>query len=144
MSWLTDFVKEKEGFRSYPYLDVVGVPTIGYGATYYADGKRVTMDDAPLSEKAATKLLKKHLQGFLDYVIKYNDSNDYGWNKNQIGALTSFVYNLGKSRLKQVTGNATRDNETIAKKMRLYNKAGGKTVKGLVTRRNEEADHFLS
>ena len=97
MSWLTDFVKEKEGFRSYPYLDVVGVPTIGYGATYYADGKRVTMDDAPISEKVATKLLKKHLQGFLDYVIKYNDSNDYGWNKNQIGALTSFVYNLGKS-----------------------------------------------
>ena len=144
MSWLVEFVKEKEGFRSYPYLDVVGVPTIGYGATYYADGKRVTMDDAPLSEKAATKLLKKHLQGFLDYVIKYNDSNDYDWNRNQIGALTSFVYNLGKSRLKQVTDNATRDNETIAKKMRLYNKAGGKTVKGLVTRRNEEADHFLS
>ena len=144
MSWLVKFVKEKEGFRSEPYLDVVGVPTIGYGATYYADKTPVKMTDDPISEKEATELLEDHLEGFLNHVIKYSDSNDYGWNKNQIGALTSFVFNLGKSRLKQVTGNATRDNETIAKKMRLYNKAGGRTIKGLVTRRNEEANHFLS
>ena len=37
MSWLVEFAKEKEGFRCKPYLDVVGVPTIGYGATYYAE-----------------------------------------------------------------------------------------------------------
>ena len=142
MSWLVDFVKEKEGFRSYPYLDAVGVPTIGYGATYYADGKRVTMDDAPISEKAATKLLKKHLQGFLDYVLKKEKEWDYDWNNNQIGALTSFIYNLGKSRLKQLTANGTRSNEEIAAKMLLYRKAGGKTLKGLEIRRQEESAHF--
>ena len=143
MSWLVNAVKRFEGYREEAYQDSVGVWTIGYGNTRDASGAPIRSGDT-ITKEEAEKLLQSELEEFLDYVIRYSDSNDYGWNKNQIGALTSFVYNLGKSRLKQVTGNATRDNETIAKKMRLYNKAGGRTLKGLVTRRNEEADHFLS
>ena len=144
MSWLVEFVKEKEGFRSDPYRDAVGVPTIGYGATYYTNGKKVTMKDDPITKKEATVLLKEHLQDFLDYVIKYGESNGYEWSKNQVGALTSFVFNLGKSRLKQLTKNGTRSNEEIAQKILLYKKAGGKVLKGLEDRRKEEANHFNS
>ena len=143
MSWLVNAVKRFEGYREEAYQDSVGVWTIGYGNTRDASGEPIRPGDTITTEEAE-KLLQDELEEFLDYVIRFSDSNDYGWNKNQIGALTSFVYNLGKSRLKQVTGNATRDNETIAKKMRLYNKAGGRTLKGLVARINEEADHFLS
>ena len=32
--------REFEGFRAAPYLCPAGVPTVGYGATYYADGRR--------------------------------------------------------------------------------------------------------
>ena len=68
----------------------------------------------------------------------------YDWNDNQIGALTSFIYNLGKGGLKQLTKDGTRSNKVIAQKIPLYNKAGGRTLPGLVTRRNEEAAQFIS
>ena len=115
--WLIDFVKEKEGFRSKPYLDAVGVPTIGYGATYYADSKKVTLNDPSISEDKATRLLEDHLQDFISYVLKKNKDWGYDWNENQVEALVSFVFNLGKSRLRQLTASGSRSNEVIAKKM---------------------------
>ena len=33
-------IMESEGFRSAPYLCPAGVPTIGYGSTFYADGPK--------------------------------------------------------------------------------------------------------
>ena len=138
MGWLTDFVKEKEGFRSEAYQDAVGVWTIGYGSTH-----GVKKGDS-ISKEGAEELLEKELQDFLDYVVYYGNNNGYEWNNNQIGALTSFIFNLGKGRLKDVTKGGTRDDNTIAAKMRLYYNAGGRKLRGLEIRRNEEADHFLS
>ena len=138
MAWLVDFVKDKEGFREDAYQDSVGVWTIGFGSTKgVKKGDKITHEDAEV-------LLEKELQDFLDYVVNFEEHTDYDWNNNQIAALTSFIYNLGKGRLKQVTQNGTRTNGTISKKMRLYNKAGGQVLAGLVKRRNEEADHFNS
>ena len=34
-------IKKFEGFRAKPYRCPAGVATIGYGSTYYADGKPV-------------------------------------------------------------------------------------------------------
>ena len=45
-----DLIRAFEGFRAEPYLDAVGVPTIGYGSTYYPDGQRVRLTDPPISE----------------------------------------------------------------------------------------------
>ena len=55
-----DLIRAFEGFRADPYLDAVGVPTIGYGSTYYPDGQRVrltspfsrTADEAPVFKRA--------------------------------------------------------------------------------------------
>ena len=33
-------IKDFEKFRADPYLDSVGVPTIGYGTTQYPDGRK--------------------------------------------------------------------------------------------------------
>ena len=120
------------------------MPTIAFGATYYPDGTRVTMTDVSVSKAEGEILLRNSLQSFLEYVIKYGEDNGYDWNQKQIAALTSFCYNGGKRWLRQVTDNGKRDNDTIAKKMRLYYNAGGKKLKGLEIRRNEEADHFNS
>ncbi len=49
-------IKEFEGFRSNPYLDSVGVATIGYGSTYYENGKEVSMKDPVISEERASEL----------------------------------------------------------------------------------------
>ncbi len=42
-----DLIKSFEGFSSKPYLCPAKIPTIGYGATFYPDGKKVTMKDSP-------------------------------------------------------------------------------------------------
>ena len=46
-----------EGFSSKPYICPAGIPTIGYGSTYYADGRKVTLADAPMDEPTARTLL---------------------------------------------------------------------------------------
>ena len=101
------------------------------------------MGDVITSEES-TEFLKEELQDFLDYVVWYKSVSKYDWNDNQIAALTSFVFNLGKGSLKQLTADGTRDDNTIAEKMLLYVKAGGRTLPGLVTRRKEESEHFKS
>lgn len=136
MAWLIPFIKSKEGFRENAYEDLVGTWTIGYGSTH-----KVSEGDY-MSEEDASALLEAELQTFLDYVIFYGDSKEYEWNDNQIAALTSFCYNLGKGSLRQLTDNGKRDNETIATKMLLYKNAGGKPIRGLEIRRQEECDHF--
>ena len=134
--WLLDFVKEKEGFRSEAYQDAVGVWTIGYGST-----KGVKEDDK-ISKENAEKLLEEELKDFQRYVEKYSNRVGYYWNDNQVDALTSFIFNLGKGRLNQLTQDGTRDNDEIAKKMLLYRKAGGRVLRGLEIRRQEESARF--
>ena len=46
-----NLIKKYEGFSSKPYLCPAKVPTIGYGATYYPNGKAVTLKDTPIAEK---------------------------------------------------------------------------------------------
>ncbi len=142
MAWLVDFVKEKEGFREKAYQDSVGVWTVGYGTTRL-NGKKVTSSDS-LSHKQAQQKLEEELQDFLDHVVAFNEKHNRDWNNKQVAALTSFIYNLGKRALKQVTDDGKRDDATIAAKMKLYYNAGGKKLPGLVKRREEESAHFLS
>lgn len=50
-----------EGFRSAPYIPTQGdVPTIGYGSTVYEDGKKVTLQDDPITKERAVQLVKNH------------------------------------------------------------------------------------
>ena len=86
----------------------------------------------------------RELEDFQAYVVSYNKRVGYDWNENQIDALSSFVYNLGKSRLKQLTAGGSRSNEVIAEKILLYKRAGGRVLKGLEQRRQEESEHFKS
>lgn len=45
-----------------PYVPVQGdVPTIGHGATYYEDGRRVTLADPPITRQRARELATWHL-----------------------------------------------------------------------------------
>ena len=139
-----ELIKKFEGFMSKPYKCPAGVPTIGYGATFYPDGKKVTMSDKAITEAEGTALLASMLTKFEQYVDSYCVDTI---TQNQFDALVSFCYNLGPNNLKSSTllkkVNLNPNDETIRAEFMKWTKAGGKTLKGLVTRRTAEADLYF-
>jgi lysozyme len=81
-----------EGFRSKPYLDTKGIPTIGYGSTFYEDGTKVTMADAEITKERALKLKMYVLKDFED---KVNGLVKVSLTQNQYDAIMNLVYNIG-------------------------------------------------
>lgn len=98
---LIDFLKLHEGFRANPYLDTEGVPTIGYGSTFYEDNRRVTMADSPISEPVASQMLLSTLD--VDAVYLQKLTRGVSLNQNQVDALLEFEYNLGSGSLASST-----------------------------------------
>jgi lysozyme len=139
-----ELIKSFEGFRGKPYKCPAGVPTIGYGATFYPNGKKVTMADKEITEQDATDLLRHMLESFEKYVDSYCRDDV---NQNQFDALVSFAYNLGPANLKSSTllkkVNSNPNDETIRAEFMKWVKAGGKTLKGLVRRREAEANLYF-
>ena len=132
-------VAKYEGCRLEAYKCPAGVWTIGYGHT-----QGVQPGQKLASEAEAKKMLKADLQKYADYVNEYaqNGTIQFALNQNQFDALTSFCYNCGKGNLKALVSG--RDAATVAEKLLLYNKGGGKVLPGLERRRNEERSLFLS
>ncbi|WP_218689128.1 lysozyme [Psychrobacter sp. BF1] len=150
-----DMMKRYEGFKSKPYIDMVGVPTIGYGNTYYLDRRKVRMTDAPLTEPQAAKLKQDIIN--LDFASGVNklfaDEIKSGkLNQNMFDALVSLAYNIGigaLSRSNSVTGNIHAGNYKAAADgfLKFNNgRVNGKLepIPGLTRRRTEERALFLS
>ncbi len=139
-----NLIKSFEGFSSKPYLCPAKICTIGYGATFYPNGKKVTMKDPPITEKIGTELLESMLVKFEQYVDSYCVDTV---NQNQFDALVSFCYNLGPNNLKSSTllkkVNANPNDPTIEAEFMKWVKAGGRTLKGLVRRREAEAKLYF-
>ncbi len=134
-----DLIARYEGCRLEAYKCPAGVWTIGYGHT-----AGVKEGDTLASEEAAKALLKGDLSKYGGYVNACVKKGMIGFvlTQNMFDALTSFCYNCGNGNLqKLVTG---RDAVTVADKMLLYNKGGGKVLPGLARRREEERELFLS
>lgn len=90
-----------EGFRSAPYLDTVGVPTIGYGTTSIL-GRKVTLADDEITESTARHLLRSDLyQACNDaqsLFVRFDDMDDV---RQEV--LVNAAYNMGKTRLGMFT-----------------------------------------
>jgi lysozyme len=141
-----DLIKQFEGLRLKPYLDGGGVPTIGYGNTYYLDGKPVTLLDKPISEDQANKLLESTALKFFKQVFELTKSVKL--TPNQLSALTCFAYNTGIEALKTSTllklVLANPNDLSIRLQFQRWNKDNGKIVSGLVRRREAEANLYFS
>jgi lysozyme len=139
-----DVIKLYEGFKSKPYLCPANVPTIGYGNTFYTNGKKVTLSDESITEEKAVELLKDTVARFEQYVDSYCRDDI---NQHQFDALVSFCYNLGPANLKSSTllkkVNVNPNDVTIKDEFMKWTKAGGKTLQGLVKRRKSEADLYF-
>ena len=133
-----------EGLRLKPYKCSAGVPTIGYGNTFYANGKKVSLTDPPISEQEAKDLLKYSLSKFAQYVDSFCRDDI---NQNQFDALVSLCYNIGPTNLKNSTllklVNENPKNPKIADQFLRWNKANGKILKGLTRRREAEIELYF-
>jgi lysozyme len=138
-------IQEFEGLSLVPYLCSAKVATIGYGATFYPSGKKVTMQDAPISLVTAKWMLKETADKFASDVDKMIKSNI---NQNQFNAIVSLAYNIGlgglqkSSLLRKV--NVNPNDPTITNSFLVWNKAGGKVLNGLTKRRTIEAKLYFA
>ncbi len=137
-----DLIKSFEGLRLKPYKAVPTEKyyTIGYGH-YGADVKK----DMTITQKQAEQLLRMDCKRFVTHVnayVKKYEKQGVKINQNQFDALVSFAYNIGS--LDQLTAKGTRSLQSIADKMLLYNKSGGRVLAGLTKRREKERALFLS
>jgi lysozyme len=129
-----------EGFRSKPYLCPAGVATIGYGSTYYADKRKVTLQDAPISEPEAKALLMTELEHtYLPGVLR--NCPMLATDVRKCNAIVDFAYNLGTGRLQTSTLKRkinAKDWEGAKEQLMLWTKGGGKVLPGLLKRRTAE------
>lgn len=137
-------IQRFEGLALSPYLDAVGVPTIGFGATRGLDGRRVTMAHPPITEEEARQLYERDIQRFARAVGRLIA---VPVSAAQAGALTSFAYNLGSGAL-QASTLRRRVNalewDDVPYQFSRWVHAGGKRLPGLVRRRAAEAALFMS
>ena len=132
--------KQFEGYRGKPYLCPAGIPTIGYGSTYYADGRKVALTDPPMFEPDAAALLLYELHHtYLPGVLRHCPV--LLTDEKKCNAIVDFAYNLGTGRLQTSTLkrkiNAS-DWEGAKEQLMLWTKGGGRVLPGLLKRRTAE------
>lgn len=129
-----------EGLFLSPYLCPAGIPSIGYGATYYEDGTRVTLTDPKITPARAELLLLWMVRTvYLPAVLKLCPNVD---TPERLAALIDFAFNLGAGNLRASTlrkrVNAGRWGD-VPTEIRKWNMGGGRVLRGLVLRREAEA-----
>ena len=138
-----DLIKKFEGLRLTAYKCSAGVDTIGWGNTFYEDGSKVKPGDR-ITRERADKLFEILVARFAEGVRSLVKAE---LNENQFGALVSFAYNAGTAALGRSTllrrVNANPNDPAIRAEFMKWTKAGGKVLRGLQTRRNEEADLYF-
>ena len=139
-----ELIKDFEGFSSTSYLDVVNIPTIGWGNTYYSDGRKVKLGEQ-ISKTDALKLLE--VVANRDFADKIFPAIKVKVTQNQFDAMVSLAYNIGvgaflkSTLLKKVNAG---DFAGAGEQFLRWNRAGGKELLGLTKRREREKQLFLS
>lgn len=137
----TALCKRFEGFRARPYLCPAGVATIGYGSTYYPDGRRVTLDDAPVTEAQASFMLTRELlHTYAPGVIRLCPA--LAADTPRFNAILDFAYNLGLGRLQTSTLRRcvnAQDWQGAVEQINKWVRGGGRVLPGLVARRAAES-----
>ena len=136
-------IKKFEGCRLKAYKCPANVWTIGFGNTFYENGDKVKEGDV-ITQQRADELAKFIIDQFAvsitPFILK-------PLNENQFSACVSIAYNIGTTGFKRSSIfnklNVNPNDATIADSFRLWNKGGGKVLKGLVTRREAEIQLYF-
>ena len=136
-------VKHYEGFSNEAYRCPASYWTIGYGAIWGINGRRVTEDHPNFNEVQGGQLLKRDLSIAERGVLK---QTKVPLTDNQFDALCSFVFNLGSGAFQSSTLRRRLnrgDYEGAANEFPRWVFAGGRKLKGLIKRRSDERLLFL-
>lgn len=138
-----DLIKQFEGFRARTYDDGVGVLTIGYGTTGKAGVGINPIWGMTIDELEAEIYLQRAIDKFWDQIKNHISAPI---NENEQAAFISLAYNIGPNAFKRSSalrffneGNKKKAADAIL----MWNKGGGKVMKGLVRRRKAERKLFL-
>ena len=126
-------IKRFEGCSLTSYLCQAQIPTIGYGSTR---GVEMGME---ISQERAEALL---LEDVADFEEEVNKCVEVPLSQNQFDALVAWTFNLGGSNLRSSTMLKVLNNgeyDKVPSEMKRWNKAGGKTLQGLIRRREAES-----
>jgi lysozyme len=139
-----EFIAQEEGLSLKPYRDSVGIPTVGIGSTYYPQtGKRVTMQDPPITKEFAFKMFKDHLNIYEKGVWSVTRDDI---SQSQFNALVSLCFNIGIAAFKGSTVlrrvNADPNDPDITQAFLMWKNAGNKPV--LLARRKRESALYFS
>ncbi|MFZ9066242.1 MAG: lysozyme [bacterium] len=135
LDFAADLCIRFEGFSPVEYLCPAGVKTIGYGTT-------TNYPVGPITEAQGRDLLYRDLSYVLPSVLALCPVLD-GF---RLSAVLSWTYNLGVGRLRASTMRKRineGDWESAAREMKRWNRANGRILRGLVIRRQVEAELFL-
>lgn len=143
-----ELIKSFEGLSLAAYKDpgsANGLPiTIGYGTTMYDDGRKPKLGDV-ITKDRAQFLLEWEVNNKAKSVAAFLSKTNI--KQCQFDGCVSFAYNCGvgafqrSTLLKKIKANP--NDPSIRAEFLKWNKAGGKTMKGLIRRRTAEADLYF-
>jgi lysozyme len=148
-------IAHHEGTRYKPYRCPANLWTIGVGHVMYPDQGNMKLldrmtyflrpeDNRKFTKEEVDAILSKDLDRFVRGVSKYCPGVI---TQGQLDALVSFSFNCGLGTLQRSTLRQKHnrgDFAGAAEEFLKYTKGGGKVLKGLVNRRNDERALYLS
>ncbi len=146
-------IKRWEGCRLTPYQDPIGLWTVGYGHLMAGKGK-IKPEIREYSQAEVDALFDDDFNEHMAITLRViaNKARRRGitappMNHNQLGAVTSLVFNIGGGRFARstiCTLLADGNFDDAAEEFWKWRMAGGRVLNGLVKRRADEKQLFLS
>ena len=128
-------ITNQESFVGHTYKDTVGVNTLGFGTTAgVKPGQTITPQRALIRLNDDVGVFEREMRSCLGDVALYQHEWD---------AYVSLTYNIGsgafcRSSIVRKLSRSPPDYDGACESILLFNKAGGKVLRGLVKRRHAE------
>ena len=120
-----------------PYICPAGYPTQGWGIVV------PSMGVPPITQEVADSILRREIPRYMSQALAASPVlSKY---PEKLGAITSFVFNLGAGRYRASTLRKrvnAEDWEGAKEELMKWTKGGGRVLPGLVKRRKTEAEYL--
>lgn len=132
-------IKKYEGCKLRAYKCPKGIWTIGWGSTFYEDGRPVKEGDV-ISQEKADYLLNHYIATYIYTVVNLMKKK---FTNEQKAALYSLIYNWGPDGFRKSKLYQAIKNDDYAEICRQWDFGFKNNLKGLFKRRTEELYLFI-